>query len=521
MVHQIKMLEGECFWGGSALDGCHQPFDKSSDFKADYTRFCGIQTMPMLLSNMGRYIWSEDPFSIEVKNGVITIIGGDSITVENAGATLKDAYLGAMKRFFPFDGKHLPEKFFTTAQYNTWMEFTYHPTQEGVLNYARAIVENGFEPGILIIDEGWHRRYGDWEFDSAKFPDPKKMTDELHTLGFTVMLWVVPTVTSDSLLFQRHAEPLLNMDPHAHETFTRDGEGKVLITHWWNGYSAVLDMRREVDRNFLDSQLRHLMQDYGIDGFKFDGGSVNMYHPANVVNKTLPEGYDAHEMNIAWNEFGRRYEYHEYKDSYRSGGKNCIQRLQDRGHSWDGDGINTVIPCTLMQGLLGTPFTCPDMIGGGEWTYAADPTLTIDEELFVRMAEVSALCPMMQFSWAPWRALSKENLETVRSMAKLHREISPEILELVRKSETSGEPIVRPLEYNDPRRGYEKIHDEFMLGEDILVCPVVTKNTFEREVTFPSGMWQDSNGNIYKGGTKETLKAPLDTLLWFRRVKEA
>ena len=57
-----------------------------------------------------------------------------------------------------------------------------------------------------------------------------------------------------------------------------------------------------------------------------------------------------------------------------------------------------------------------------------------------------------------------------------------------------------------------------MLGEDILVAPVVTKGTFERRVVFPAGRWQDADGNQYEGGTSVVLASPLDKLLWFRRV---
>ena len=45
------------------------------------------------------------------------------------------------------------------------MEHTYYQAQDKVLAYAHAIIDHGFKPGILIIDEGWHNPYGDWTFD--------------------------------------------------------------------------------------------------------------------------------------------------------------------------------------------------------------------------------------------------------------------------------------------------------------------------------------------------------------------
>ena len=102
---------------------------------------------------------------------------------------------------------------------------------------------------------------------------------------------------------------------------------------------------------------------------------------------------------------------------------------------------------------------------------------------------------------------------------KLHMSLIDEIISLVENAEKTGEPILRCLEYNDPNKGYATILDEFMLGTDILVCPIVTKGTFKKEVTFPSGKWQDEDGNIYDGDTLQMLDSPLEKLLWFRRVK--
>jgi len=48
---------------------------------------------------------------------------------------------------------------------------------------------------------------------------------------------------------------------------------------------------------------------------------------------------------------------------------------------------------------------------------------------------------------------------------------------------------------------------------------VITKGTFERRVFFPQGRWQDADGTVYEGSSSAVLPAPLDKLLWFRRVE--
>lgn len=514
MDYIFNMEENEYWWGGTSVDGNILPFDNSTEFTRDFTAGCPNQTMPMYLSSHGRCIWSEEPFKISVINGVIQI-QGDDVVLEKFGGTLREAYLGAMHKYFPPAGNNPPEDFFIKPQYNTWMQMTYNPTQDKVLEYAKNIIANGFEPGILIIDEGWQKFYGEWDFDRLKFPDPKKMVDELHSMGFMVMLWVVPCVRPDGEFFARHISKSFNPDSYD-KLFLRNERGEIAISKWWNGLSATLDFTKECDCKFLDEQLQTLINNYKIDGFKFDGGTVTRYSDDSAVNGPLDKSYSPAQRNIAWNDFGARYKYHEYKDTFKGGGKRVIQRIRDRNHSWDGEGLNTLVPNAIAQGLLGHPFICPDMIGGGEWTYIA-LNRPVDEELFVRMAQCSALFPMMQFSWAPWEAVSSENLEVIKQAMKLHVEFKDEILKLVNEACVDGEPILRSLEYNYPHKGYHKINDIFMLGKNILAAPVLKKGAVSRTVTLPEGQWADYSGKTYKGGITIEIPVSIDTLPFYIR----
>ena len=114
--------------------------------------------------------------------------------------------------------------------------------------------------------------------------------------------------------------------------------------------------------------------------------------------------------------------------------------------------------------------------------------------------------------------MSEESLAAVKKMADLHCEMSPLILRLVKDALSTGEPIVRFMEYNYPNVGYHSITDQFMLGKEILVAPVITKGTRERAVIFPEGKWQDSNGQKYEGGSSYTIASPLGKLLYFSKL---
>lgn len=516
MNYAFKMLDGEYWWGGTSTDGRICPMNKDTLIERDFRKLALNQTMPMYLSNLGRCIWSDKPFSVRISAGIF-FIEGEDVTIETFGNSLREAYLGAMQKHFPPMGDKLPDDFFKKPQYNTWMQFTYNQTQKGVLQYAEDIIKNGFEPGILIIDEGWQKEYGTWQFDPQKFENPKEMVQRLHALGFKVLLWVTPHVSPNGEMYIRQVDKRFNPKDFD-KMFLRNREGQVAVCMWWNGYSAMLDFTKECDCAFLDTQLQTLMSEYGIDGFKFDGGKLSEYE--NCINGLASDEATAAERNMAWNAFGRRYAFHEYKDTFRGGGIRSIQRICDRQHAWDDEGLNTLIPYAILQGLLGHPYICPDMIGGGSWVHRALGN-AIDEELFVRMAQCSAFFPMMQFSWAPWEAVGQENLCRIRNAEKLHIEKANFIAERIEEAYQTGEPILRNLEYNFPHMGYHEVRDVFMLGEKILVAPVVIKGAEKREVPLPPGLWCDAEGKTFTGGQTVTIPVTLDTLPYFIRKQTA
>lgn len=140
-----------------------------------------------------------------------------------------------------------------------------------------------------------------------------------------------------------------------------------------------------------------------------------------------------------------------------------VQRLGDKSYSWHSSSL--IVPDMSAAGLLGYAYTCPDMIGGGEFkSFLNVGDKKLDEELIVRSCQIHALMPMMQFSVAPWRVLSKENMEICSRYARLHEQMGDYILECARNSAQTGEPIVRNMEYAYPHQGFEECKDQFMLG---------------------------------------------------------
>ena len=81
----------------------------------------------------------------------------------------------------------------------------------------------------------------------------------------------------------------------------------------------------------------------------------------------------------------------------------------------------------------------------------------------------------------------------------------------------TGEPILRPLAWHWPSQGYEAITDQFLLGADLLVAPVVEKGARKRSVTFPPGRWRGDDGSLVEGPTTREVAVPLARLPYYER----
>jgi alpha-glucosidase (family GH31 glycosyl hydrolase) len=125
--------------------------------------------------------------------------------------------------------------------------------------------------------------------------------------------------------------------------------------------------------------------------------------------------------------------------------------------------------------------------------------------------------PMMQFSVAPWRVLSKENLEICVNMARLHVRMGDEIIALARTAARTGEPIIRSMEYTFPGKDYVDITDQFLLGDEILVAPITEKGAVSREIIFPEGKWEGDDGSLVEGPVTLEVAAPIERLPWYRK----
>lgn len=508
----LDLEPGERWWGGTVKDGVRMPFGSTSP----YARDLGVageqdqwgvgedsgQSAPVLVSTRGRVVGSSRPFALSVADGALSVDGSDVVAFR-AGTSLREAFRAASAAFFPPAGTTPAPRLFEAPQYNTWVEDPLTPTQESVLAYARRILDAGLEPGTIFIDDNWAPDYGTLRFDLARFPDPGRMIETLGAWGFEVVLWLVPFISPDSLAFRECERDGL---------LVRDAEGRTAVRRWWNGLSALLDLSDPAAVVWLTDQLDALV-DLGVAGFKFDGGDVRDYR----VDDRTANPCEPVDMCESWARVGLRYRYNEFRACWRMGGQPLGQRLRDKPPRWDSTGIGSLVPEMLAQGLMGHPYVCPDMVGGGV-VDAMGGRGASDPEFFVRYAQVAALSPMIQFSVNPARALDDEHLAAVRDALAVRQAHMPLIRSLLETAAVTGEPLLRPMSYHE--EGYEDVTDHFFLGPDLLVAPVVERAATSRAVHVPPGRWAAPDGTTFDGPAVVDLPVDLTTIPRLARLAE-
>ncbi len=500
----VTILENEFWWGGSVHHGYEMPIGRDSELFIDpgASDSCD-QNAPVYVSSRGRYLWSDSSFTLRAARGELLLEGLGDIRVSQGHGTLRGAYLAATEHF-PFS-RQLPDKrFFSQPQYNTWIELGTEQTSRGILRYARGILRHGLPSGILMIDEGWAEDYGVFDFNRRKIPNPRALMDSLHDMGFSVMLWVTPNVACAGPRFQELQKK---------GYLVRSADGTPAIRRWWNGYSAVLDLTNPEAHAWFCAQLDGLMVRYGVDGYKFDAGDSYFYRDNDRICHPMP----ALEQTRMYNRLGERYPLNEFRAAWNYGGRPIVSRLQDKFHSWEHFGINTLVPHTILQGLTGYAYCCPDMVGGGSIDcFGKDNRL--DQELFVRWAQASACMGMMQMSIAPWRVLDRRHAALVQDAMQLHARLGEQIWNLARHAAATGEPIVRHMAYAFPEEGLEQVGDQFMLGGELLVAPVMQPKATTRRVRLPRGKWEDWKGSRMEGGRTVEVPVELEDIPRFWRV---
>lgn len=354
-----------------------------------------------------------------------------------------------------------------------------------------------------------------------RFPNPKQLTSALAKNGFKSVAIVDPGVKNDrkfGVLQRGLKKDVFIKSPNG----KRDYIGKV-----WPGPARFPDFLNARVRRWWGREQCALYK-LGINGIWND-----MNEPANFAlpTKTLPPDC-AHQTDFGpakhvevHNVYGMQMARASREGALRFDPKARPFVITRAGYAgvqryalvWTGDNTSTwehladTIPMLLNLSLSGAPFCGVD--AGGFLGNCAG-------ELLARWTQVCALTPFFRNhsnegtrAQEPW-AFGPEIEAVCRAAIQWRYQMLPYIYSLFEKATRDGTPVMRPLIWhyqNDPQSAATQ--DQFLLGESLLVAPVIQPGARARSVYLPPGTWHDFwSAGSFRGRSHTLAEAPLGVL---------
>jgi alpha-glucosidase len=357
--------------------------------------------------------------------------------------------------------------------------------------------------------------------DRERFPDLPGLADELRAGGVRLVSIIDPAVKAEQGNAVYDAGRAVGTDG----AFVREARGLEVRGVVWPGECVYPD--------FTDPAVRDWWG--GLYEERLAQGFAGVWHDMNEPVSFAPFGDPTLPRSARHALEGRGGDHREAHNVYglamARAGYEALRRLrpderpflfsrsgwagmQRYGGSWSGDvtsswpGLRASLSLVLGLGLCGVPYSGPD-VGG----FDGSPS----PELYLRWFQLGAYLPLFRTHSAidagrrePWE-FGAQVLEHARAALEGRERLRPYFVTLAQLARLTGAPYVRPLWWGAPEdRALRDCEDAFLLGDSLLVAPVLEQGTDRRAVRLPRGRWYDTaTEEAYEGPGQVLLEAPL------------
>lgn len=400
-------------------------------------------------------------------------------------------------------------------------------SQEEVRELVKTFEEKDIPLDVVYLDIDYMDGFRVMTFKTPNFDDAAGLISDLKEKGIRTITIIDPGVKVDEEydVFKRGKEG---------NHFTKKLDGEMFIGAVWPGDSAFPDFSNKDCREWWKSELKKFISEHGMDGIWNDMNEPCVF---NNDHKTMLETclHNSDNGVIEHKEFHNRYGFEMSRCS-----KEAQEELHpnERGFSmtratyaggqryssvWTGDNMSLwsqmrmSISMNANLGISGFSFVGNDVSGFG---------LDSSEELFIRWMEMGPFIPifrnhsnMYTRRQEPW-AFGPRAEKIAKKSIELRYELLPYIYDLYYISHKEGLPIFRPMimEY-EKDMNLLNMREQFMLGENMLVAPVLYEGERSKTVYLPKGIWFNYfTIEKLQGGKWYKLPCELDEILVF--VKE-
>lgn len=383
--------------------------------------------------------------------------------------------------------------------------YSYYPDTE-VLSVARTFREKKIPADVIYLDIHYMDSYKVFTFHTERFPEPKKMTDELREQGFKTVVILDPGIKVEKG-YKIYDEGV------AKDYFVKYPDGENYSGEVWPGWSHFPDFTNPEVRAWWAEKIQ-FYKDNGIDGYWND-----MNEPA-AWGQTLPDliefDYEGQKTTHkqAHNIYGMQMARSTQMGAKQTrkglrpftlnrAGYSGIQRFTA---SWTGDNIasdeHMLCGVRLVNslGLSGVAFAGYD-VGG----FAGEGS----PNLFAKWIILGAFSPLFRChsminskDAEPW-AFGEEVEEISRNYIGLRYRLLPYIYSAFYESTQNGMPVSRSLAIQhafDANVFETRYQNQYYFGHAFLIPPVESNKEFVK-VYLPEGNWYDlHNGKSFKAG---------------------
>jgi alpha-glucosidase len=379
----------------------------------------------------------------------------------------------------------------------------------------------------IYLDIDYMEGFRCFTWSKEYFPEPKRMVAELAKDGFKTVVIIDPGIKIDKDYWV-YQEALKNY------YFCKRADGPFMKGKVWPGECNFPDYTNPEVREWCAGLFKELISEIGVKGVWND-----MNEPAvmDVPGKTFPNDvrhdYDGNPCSHrkAHNVYGTQMARATYEGVKRFSypkrpfiiTRSAYSGAQRYTSSWTGDNVasweHLWIANIQMQrmSMSGMGFTGSD-IGG----FAEQPS----GELYARWIQLGVFHPFCRTHSSgdhgeqePW-SFGEEVIDITRKFVELRYQLLPYLYTMFWQYVNEGTPMLKPLVYFDQDDFHTHYRtDEFIFGNQILVCPILEPNAQGRRMYLPKGNWYNFWTNELVEGKKELwIKTSFDQIPIF--IKE-
>ncbi|XP_012220427.1 uncharacterized protein [Linepithema humile] len=376
------------------------------------------------------------------------------------------------------------------------------PTNEAAIyNYTEDVIALGFlRQGHVLLSEEWQPNSGDFVLDEERFPSMEETINIIHRRGFRIVFSIQPFISTESINFKDAVANRLLISERG-----SDPRIPALARYKLSNSAGVLDITNNKTLPWLQTKLESLITKYHVDSFYLDLGTA----------QDMPHYYKCEQPLTNPDHYKTIFTHSILGTIPVIGVSSAISRprapvfvsLPPFASSWKA--IKTVIPTVLSYGMIGYPFIMPGAVGGDVALPMSDnnpdndfEVNLPDKELYIRWLQLSTFLPVIRFTHLPSKYSDESVLEIAKRLTTLRQKtVTPLLKKYANETLDTGLPIIRPLWMLDPADpACHVVVDEFSVGEELIVAPVLYSGSRQREVYLPAGVWRDGiDGSLRKG----------------------